>query len=160
MFGYHSNYLRIDVTTAEAQRVALDESTLREYVGGSGLGVKLLLEEGAAVNAGAEDGWTALMFASQNDHLEVVSGNVGDEVHGAGKPVSGGGAVELADGKNHLGRGFGPTRRRLDGRILRKGTFIAFVYQVSERVFAGVLEQFESERGSQVRRWKHRYRAR
>ncbi len=48
MFGYHSNYLRIDVTTGETQRVALDESTLRAYIGGSGLGVKLLFEEGAA----------------------------------------------------------------------------------------------------------------
>jgi len=48
MFGYHGNYLRVDVTSCEAQRVAFDEATLRAYVGGSGLGVKLLLEEGAA----------------------------------------------------------------------------------------------------------------
>ena len=45
MFGYHGNYLRVDVTTQQAQRVALDEQTLRAYVGGSGLGVKLLLDE-------------------------------------------------------------------------------------------------------------------
>ncbi|NOZ40876.1 MAG: aldehyde ferredoxin oxidoreductase family protein [Planctomycetes bacterium] len=48
MFGYHSNYLRIDVTTGETRRVALDALTLRAYVGGSGLGVKLLLDESAA----------------------------------------------------------------------------------------------------------------
>lgn len=48
MFGYHGNYLRIDVTTGEAQRVSLDESTLRAFVGGSGLGVKILLDENAA----------------------------------------------------------------------------------------------------------------
>ena len=48
MFGYHSNYLRIDVTTGETQRVELDELTLRAFVGGSGLGVKILLDEGAA----------------------------------------------------------------------------------------------------------------
>ncbi|MCH2114202.1 MAG: aldehyde ferredoxin oxidoreductase family protein [Pirellulales bacterium] len=48
MFGYHFNYLRIDVTTQEAQSVGLDEGVLRDYLGGSGLGVKLLLEEGTA----------------------------------------------------------------------------------------------------------------
>ena len=48
MFGYHGNYHRIDVSADEAQRVELDDSTLRAYVGGSGLGVKLLLDEGAA----------------------------------------------------------------------------------------------------------------
>jgi len=49
MFGYHGNYLRINATTGKAQRVTLDEPTLRAYVGGSGLGVKILLDEGAAV---------------------------------------------------------------------------------------------------------------
>ena len=48
MFGYHGNYLRFDATTGEAQKVSLDETTLRAFVGGSGLGVKILLEEGAA----------------------------------------------------------------------------------------------------------------
>ncbi len=48
MFGYHSNYLRIDVGTQEAQQVELEEAVLRAYVGGSGLGVKILLSEGAA----------------------------------------------------------------------------------------------------------------
>ena len=48
MFGYHGNYLRFDATTGEAQEVSLDEATLRNFVGGSGLGVKMLLEEGAA----------------------------------------------------------------------------------------------------------------
>src|SRR5690348_6642669 len=47
-FGYHGCYLRIDVSTGLAQRVPLSESTLREFLGGSGLGVKLLLDEGAA----------------------------------------------------------------------------------------------------------------
>jgi len=48
MFGYHGNYLRIDATTGKTQQVELDEPTLRAYIGGSGLGVKLLLDEGAA----------------------------------------------------------------------------------------------------------------
>ena len=48
MFGYHGNYQRVDLTTRQSQPVALDESTLRGYLGGSGLGVKILLDEGAA----------------------------------------------------------------------------------------------------------------
>jgi aldehyde:ferredoxin oxidoreductase len=46
--GYHGAYLRIDVTDGRAQRVALAETTLRQFLGGSGLGVRLLLDEGAA----------------------------------------------------------------------------------------------------------------
>lgn len=46
--GYHGCYLRIDLTTGSAERVALDESRLRRCLGGSGLGVEILLAEGAA----------------------------------------------------------------------------------------------------------------
>ena len=48
MFGYHGSYLRIELETGRASRVALDERTLRHYLGGSGLGVAILLAEGAA----------------------------------------------------------------------------------------------------------------
>lgn len=48
MFGYHGNYLRIDASTGETQKVSLDEAKLRGYLGGSGLGVRILLDEGAA----------------------------------------------------------------------------------------------------------------
>jgi aldehyde:ferredoxin oxidoreductase len=44
-FGYHGCYLRIDVTRGSAERVPLSESILRSYIGGSGLGVRLLLDE-------------------------------------------------------------------------------------------------------------------
>ncbi len=47
-FGYHGCYLRIDASNGSAKRVPLSEDVLRQYVGGSGLGVHLLLEEGAA----------------------------------------------------------------------------------------------------------------
>ena len=58
-FGYHGAYLRIDVTRPRADarqrgrlddvaRVPLDEAVLRQFIGGSGLGVRLLLDEGAA----------------------------------------------------------------------------------------------------------------
>src|SRR5688572_8828846 len=47
-YGYHGSYLRIDVTAGSATRVPLDDATLRQFLGGSGLGVRLLLDEGAA----------------------------------------------------------------------------------------------------------------
>ncbi len=46
--GYHSCYLRIDLTTGAAEQIELQEPFLREYLGGSGLGVALLLKEGVA----------------------------------------------------------------------------------------------------------------
>jgi aldehyde:ferredoxin oxidoreductase len=47
-FGYHGCYLRIDVSNGTGEYVPLDEIVLRQYIGGSGLGAKLLLDEGAA----------------------------------------------------------------------------------------------------------------
>jgi aldehyde:ferredoxin oxidoreductase len=47
-FGYHGNYLRIDVSSARSERVAISETVLRQYLGGSGLGARLLLDEGGA----------------------------------------------------------------------------------------------------------------
>ena len=47
-FGYHGAFLRIDVTRPRVERVPLAETTLRQFLGGSGLGVKLLLDAGAA----------------------------------------------------------------------------------------------------------------
>ncbi len=47
-FGYHGAYLRINVSTGAAARVPLDDAVLRRYIGGSGLGVRILLDEGAA----------------------------------------------------------------------------------------------------------------
>jgi aldehyde:ferredoxin oxidoreductase len=47
-FGYHGQYLRIDVSTGAASYVPLEEALLRQFLGGSGLGARLLLDEGAA----------------------------------------------------------------------------------------------------------------
>ena len=47
-FGYHGCYLRIDVTTGAASYVPLADDVLRQYLGGSGLGARLLLDEGGA----------------------------------------------------------------------------------------------------------------
>jgi len=48
-FGYHGSYFRIDVSRPSSEQVPLSEKVLRQFIGGSGLGVKLLLDEGAAV---------------------------------------------------------------------------------------------------------------
>ena len=45
MFGYHGQYLRIDVSTQQAESVPLRESVLRDFLGGVGLGAGLLLRE-------------------------------------------------------------------------------------------------------------------
>src|SRR5947207_7609895 len=46
LFGYHGCYLRIDVSHGRVERVPLPEAVLRQFLGGSGLGAWLLLEEG------------------------------------------------------------------------------------------------------------------
>src|SRR6476469_7673577 len=47
-FGYHGCYLRIDVSNGTAENIPVEEAILRQFIGGSGLGVKLLLDAGAA----------------------------------------------------------------------------------------------------------------
>src|SRR6267142_3851587 len=47
--GYHGCYLRIDVSTGRAERVPLGDALLRQYIGGSGLGTRILIDEGGAV---------------------------------------------------------------------------------------------------------------
>jgi aldehyde:ferredoxin oxidoreductase len=46
--GYHARYLRIDATTGQSTAVPITESTLRHFLGGSGLGAWILLQEQAA----------------------------------------------------------------------------------------------------------------
>jgi aldehyde:ferredoxin oxidoreductase len=48
LYGYHGCYLRINVESGTARRVPLPDTVLREYLGGSGLGARLLLDEGGA----------------------------------------------------------------------------------------------------------------
>jgi aldehyde:ferredoxin oxidoreductase len=43
-FGYHGSYLRIDASTGHAERVPLPDDVLRQFIGGSGLGARLLLD--------------------------------------------------------------------------------------------------------------------
>jgi aldehyde:ferredoxin oxidoreductase len=46
--GYHGGYLRVDATSGTSARIALEESVLRSSLGGSGLGVAIMLREAAA----------------------------------------------------------------------------------------------------------------
>ncbi len=46
--GYHGCYLRIDVSDGTSTRTPLEPQILRQYLGGSGLGVAILLHERAA----------------------------------------------------------------------------------------------------------------
>ena len=41
-YGYHGCVLRIDASSGHAERVPLSEALLRQMVGGSGLGTRLL----------------------------------------------------------------------------------------------------------------------
>jgi aldehyde:ferredoxin oxidoreductase len=44
-FGYFGSYLRIDVSNGSVTRVPLEETVLRQFIGGSGLGAWLLRQE-------------------------------------------------------------------------------------------------------------------
>ena len=61
-FGYHGCYLRIDVSRGSVERVPLADAVLRQFIGGSGLGVRLLLDEGCA-HLDALDPRAPLIFA-------------------------------------------------------------------------------------------------
>ncbi len=62
--GYHGCYLRIDVTGGSSTRIELDETRLRSSLGGSGMGVDILLGEGAAdVDPFSESAVLAFVFS-------------------------------------------------------------------------------------------------
>jgi aldehyde:ferredoxin oxidoreductase len=48
MFGFHGRYWRFNLSSGRGEHVALDESVLRRYLGGSGLGTWLLHREAPA----------------------------------------------------------------------------------------------------------------
>ncbi len=62
--GYHGRYLRIDLSTGVSESIALTTEILRSSLGGSGLGVALLLQEGtAAVDPLSELAALAFVFS-------------------------------------------------------------------------------------------------
>ena len=63
--GYHGCYLRVDLSTEVSTSVPLDAAILRSYLGGSGLGVALLLKEHvAAIDPLAPEAAIAFVFSS------------------------------------------------------------------------------------------------
>jgi aldehyde:ferredoxin oxidoreductase len=63
--GYHGCYLRVDLSNESSARVELDDARLRHFLGGSGLGVDILLSEGAAeVEPLSETSTIAFVFSS------------------------------------------------------------------------------------------------
>ncbi|MCH7988382.1 MAG: aldehyde ferredoxin oxidoreductase family protein [Planctomycetes bacterium] len=44
-FGYHGRYLRVDLTTRKTESISIPSGVLRRFIGGTGLGTWLLLEE-------------------------------------------------------------------------------------------------------------------
>src|SRR5512138_1131869 len=61
-FGYHGAYLRINVSNGRVDRVPIEDTVLRRYIGGGGLGVRLLLDGGCA-ELDALDPRAPLIFA-------------------------------------------------------------------------------------------------
>ena len=61
-FGYHGCYLRIDASQGSLERVPLADSVLRQFIGGSGLGARLLLDAGCG-HLDALDPRAPLVFA-------------------------------------------------------------------------------------------------
>ncbi len=47
-FGYHGGYLRVDLSTGRSNAIPLSEQVLRRFLGGTGLGVYLMLREAQA----------------------------------------------------------------------------------------------------------------
>ncbi|MFH1624681.1 MAG: aldehyde ferredoxin oxidoreductase N-terminal domain-containing protein, partial [Pseudomonadota bacterium] len=45
MLGYHKKLLRVDLTNRRIEIEDLDEVLIREYIGGVGIGAKILYEE-------------------------------------------------------------------------------------------------------------------
>jgi len=42
--GYAGKFLRVDLTNERTSEVVFDEETLRKYIGGTGIGAKILYE--------------------------------------------------------------------------------------------------------------------
>jgi aldehyde:ferredoxin oxidoreductase len=75
MFGYHKKLLRVDLTNRKVEIQDLDEAMIRKYIGGVGIGAKILYEE-----TGPETG-----PLSPDNVLAAVTG----PCSGSGIPTSG-----------------------------------------------------------------------
>ena len=79
LYGYAGRLLRIDLSTREVHTEALDENVLKQYIGGTGLGIKYLYDE---VPADAD-------WDDERNRVIISSGPLG------GTPLAGSGTVSL-----------------------------------------------------------------
>ena len=78
LYGYAGKLLRVDLTRGRISEEALDEETARKYIGGTGLGAKVLYEEvPARVN-----------WSDEGNRLVVASGPLGGTAVGGSGTVS------------------------------------------------------------------------
>jgi len=78
LYGYAGKILRVDLTRGKITEEALDEETARKYVGGTGLGAKVLYEE---VPAGVD-------WSDEGNRLVLASGPLGGTTVGGSGTVS------------------------------------------------------------------------
>jgi len=101
-FGYHGQYLRIDLSRGTVEAVDLSPQVLRQYLGGSGLGVYLMLREAAAAaNPLSPEGSLAFVFSplvgsplTTSAKFAVVSkspltGRINDSLSSSGFAIAG-----------------------------------------------------------------------
>lgn len=91
--GYAGKFLRVDLTSGRLTDVVFDEKTLRSYLGGTGLGVKLVYDE---VDPGSA-------WSDPDNRLIIASGPIGGTV------ISGSGTISLVT-KGALTGGFAATQ--------------------------------------------------
>lgn len=77
LYGYAGKLLRVDLTKEKFSDVTIDEETARKYIGGTGLGIKVLYEE---VPAGVE--WN-----DERNRLIIASGPLGGSIIGGSGTV-------------------------------------------------------------------------
>jgi aldehyde:ferredoxin oxidoreductase len=113
LYGYTGKVLRVDLTKGESVSEALDEDTLRKYVGGATLGVNFLYDE---VPPGIE--W----FAPEN-RIFIGSGPLG------GTRVGGSGTIAVVT-KGALTNGIASSQANgFFGAFLRSSGFDALIVQ-------------------------------
>jgi aldehyde:ferredoxin oxidoreductase len=77
--GYAGKYLRVDMTTGKTSNAVFDEETLRKYLGGTGIGAKILYDE---VPPGAD-------WSDPENRLIIASGPLG------GTAINGSGTISV-----------------------------------------------------------------
>lgn len=111
--GYAGGFLRVDLTSGDITKEAFDEVTLRQYVGGTGIGTKILYDE---VDPSAK-------WSDPINRVVIASGPLG------GTTIPGSGTVSLVT-KGALTNG--PTNTQANGRFgayLRRSGYDGLIIQ-------------------------------